>query len=215
MRFQVEMNWRFNMLKFGEDIEFNVRGSIDSKAASTNNTLRFWDVDLKVKTSQFSNDILFKLMRSSSEERNLKVLYTHYKNVSLFCLLICYLNDVFFIQICVHATKEYPNFIANAGALKHETNTVIQLLMDESDGDQCSTDGTSIKALIKGQLLDEQKEQMEKNVRSGSCFKNPSNPLDLDITQRFDWNCLYQAVKGTTLRKYIIDVTYKQVIWKL
>ncbi|XP_001606130.2 vitellogenin-3-like isoform X1 [Nasonia vitripennis] len=181
----IEMNWRFNLLKFGEEIEFNVRGSIDSKAAVTNNTMRFWNVDLQVTTSQFSNDIQFKVMRQSSEERNFK--------------------------ICVHVTKEYPNFTANSGAIKHETNTVVQFLMDESDGDQCSADGTSIKALIKGQLLDEQKERMAKNVRSGSCFKNPSNPLDLDINQRFDWNCLYQAVKGTTLRKYIIDVTYKQV----
>jgi hypothetical protein len=83
--------------------------------------------------------------------------------------------------------------------------------IDYSDDNTCVNNDTFITATIKGELLDEQIEQMKMNINSGSCYKNPLNSLDLDITQRFDWNCLYQAIEGATMKKYTIDVSYKKV----
>lgn len=83
-----------------------------------------------------------------------------------------------------------------------------------NDSDVCKITkySSGIAVAIKGELLDEQKELLKKSIESGSsCFKNPVNLLDWDITKRYNWNCLYDAVKFSTMRKYGAVVSYNKV----
>lgn len=84
--------------------------------------------------------------------------------------------------------------------------------MGQSDDEQCVLDEMLIKALVKARFSDEQAAEIKGNAKTGSCNIDSSNPLDVDITQRFDWNCLNQAIKTTTLRKYSAYVTHKKVV---
>ena len=105
--------------------------------------------------------------------------------------------------------------MANDAKIKPETLTEVTFTMGYSplDDIKCIQDSTSITATIRGEILPEQEENTKKYVDSGSCFKNPSNPLVWDVTKRFDWNCIYNAIESTTVRKYTIEVLYKQVIY--
>ncbi|XP_014217292.1 uncharacterized protein LOC106645848 [Copidosoma floridanum] len=183
----IEINWRFNMKNYNGRITLRVDGSIDTKAASANDTVSYWDFNFDADLSLFVNDVKLQLTKRTQEEKNYK--------------------------ICLAALKEYPNFFIESMALKQETNTEITFDMGYTDSEFCSFDAshTGVTVAIKGELLDEQIEQMAKNVKPGSCFKNPKNSLDLDITQYFDWNCLYEAVRCTTMRNYTIDVGYKNI----
>lgn len=94
------------------------------------------------------------------------------------------------------------------------TNAALEVLFGNPESNSCNEkEDNGFSIFVKGELLDEQKEFLKNNVESGSsCFKNPTNLLDLDITKRFDWNCLYDAVKYSTLRKYTAQIMYNTVI---
>ncbi|KAL7299982.1 hypothetical protein TKK_0007297 [Trichogramma kaykai] len=111
-------------------------------------------------------------------------------------------------KVCFEAHKEYPNFVET---LKHETLTKLFLTLGKSKSNDCVDGETLIKVTARGELLDDQIKQIKENIKPNSCFSNTGNPLDLNINERFDWNCLYEAVKLTTMRKYTYDIQYQKI----
>nr|QGV11543.1 Vg6 [Tetrastichus brontispae] len=181
----VEMNWRASVPVVRSETKLHLRGNIDVKSAKSNETLRNWEIDLSTELSRYLNAFTAKLTRKTPDEKNLKV--------------------------CFEAVKAYPKLDIDASQIKYKTHGKLIFKMGHTDGDECATDMMDVKADIVGERLEEQVEEMKNYVKPGSCFKNASNPLDLDITKPFDWNCLYQTVKSSTMRKYTVDITYGEM----
>ncbi|XP_058809189.1 uncharacterized protein LOC131674495 [Phymastichus coffea] len=181
----VEMNWRAGVLTIDKQTVLTLRGNVEVKSATTNDTIRNWEIDISSEVLQYVNAFKVKLTRKIPDEKNLK--------------------------ICFEAIKAYPKLNTNISNIEYKTVSKVSLVAGYTDDDNCVTDQVNIKAKIVGERLEEQIEHLKNYAKPGSCFKNASNPLDLDITKSFDWNCLYQIVKGTTMRKYSADVSYKQI----
>lgn len=97
--------------------------------------------------------------------------------------------------------------------MEYKTQSELQLKMGHTEiSDDCPTDLIDIKAVIIGERLEEQIEELNHDVNPASCFKNASNSMGFEITRSFDWDCLNEAIKATTLRKYTVDITYGEVI---
>lgn len=86
--FQVDFNVRMNM----EDVDHvhekmhalsshkvNVRGTLDAKAASTNESVRSWDMNVNIDMSpgHVINNLKVQMMRETPGEKNLKVRLTY------------------------------------------------------------------------------------------------------------------------------------------
>lgn len=93
------------------------------------------------------------------------------------------------------------------------TNYDLDVLFGNPDSETCDRkESTGFSITMKGELLDKQKELIKKKVGSGStCFKNPTNLLDVDITKRYDWNCLNDAIKLSTMKNYTAVISYDKV----
>ena len=92
--FQVDLNIRINM----EDVDhvhekiytlssnkINVRATLDAKAASTNESIRSWDMNVNIDLSpgHLMNNFKVQMMRQTPGEKNLKVCLTYLKLIVL------------------------------------------------------------------------------------------------------------------------------------
>ena len=61
------------MDKLDNGVQLNVRGTWDTKEQFTNNTVRFWSLDMDTEISHFSSNFKLHLTRNTMQEQNLKV----------------------------------------------------------------------------------------------------------------------------------------------
>jgi hypothetical protein len=70
------MNWLINIQTLENDLQLNFRGSIDIKAFSTNESLRYWDINMSTDFSKYIKDLKLELTRKTKGDKNLMVLFT-------------------------------------------------------------------------------------------------------------------------------------------
>lgn len=75
--------------------KINVRGTLDAKAASTNESVRSWDVNVNIDMSpgRVANNFKVQMTRETPGEKNLKVRLTYLK------LIVLIINQIDSLQI--------------------------------------------------------------------------------------------------------------------
>ncbi|XP_025152987.1 uncharacterized protein LOC105191299 isoform X2 [Harpegnathos saltator] len=197
----VELNLRVNM----DDVDhiydkmhilngkkINIRGTLDAKAASTNASVRSWDVNMNVDMSQghLVNNVKIQVTRVTPGEKKLK--------------------------ICVDAQKNYPDTqipypkVSNS---KVETNTKMTISAGYTDEDKCVRDEMLIIMTMKGEMTEEQKNQLAHDNVHGACVKDMTNPQFVEKENHIPktQNCIHETVLYTTMRKYTINAFYKKL----
>ncbi|XP_011644827.2 uncharacterized protein LOC105431979 [Pogonomyrmex barbatus] len=197
----IDLNVRVNM----EDVDhvhdkihalsshkINVRGTLDAKAASTNESVRSWDVNMNIDMSQghVINNLKVQITRQTPGEKNLK--------------------------ICVDAQKNYPVVETDplkVDTTKEETNMKMTVTSGFTDDDKCVRDDMMVIMTVKGELTEEQKKHMMHDNVHGTCVKDTQNP-QFQIKQGHiakTMNCLRETIYYTTMKKYTINTTYKKM----
>lgn len=119
-------------------------------------------------------------------------------------------------QICIDGQKNYPVFTSDylkPGTAKEETKTKVTVTMGMTEDDKCVSDDMAIKITIKGELSEEQKEQMSHDNVYAACVKDVQNQL-ISTQQghvRKTWDCLQKSILYSTMRKYTTNVISKKV----
>ncbi|KAL0116776.1 hypothetical protein PUN28_009999 [Cardiocondyla obscurior] len=197
----VDMNIRVNM----EDLDhihdkmhalssnkINLRGTLDVKAASTNESVRSWDVNVNVDMSpgHVINNFKVQITRETPGEKKLK--------------------------ICVDAQKNYPVVETDplkVATTKEETNSKVTVTAGFTDDDKCVRDDMMIMMTVKGEMSEEQKTKMTHDNMHGACIKDNQNPQFLTRQGHVakTMNCIRETIQYTTMKKYTINTTYKKV----
>ncbi|XP_018358999.1 PREDICTED: uncharacterized protein LOC108758502 [Trachymyrmex cornetzi] len=172
--------------------KINVRATLDAKAASTNESIRSWDMNVNVDLSpgHLVNNFKIQMTRETPGEKNLK--------------------------ICLDAQKNYPVVETDPlkiDTTKEETNNKISITAGFTDDDKCVRDDMMIVMTLKGEMTEEQKRQMTHNNMHGACVKDTQN---LQFQNKLShipktMNCVRETLHYTTLKKYTINTTYKKV----
>ncbi|XP_072766849.1 larval-specific very high density lipoprotein [Anoplolepis gracilipes] len=173
--------------------KINVRGTLDAKAASTNESVRTWDMNMNIDMSQghIVNNVKIQMTRDTPGEQKLK--------------------------ICVDAQKNYPVTEKDPLKLhttKEETNTKMTITAGFTDDDKCVRDDMLIVMTVKGEMTEEQKKQMtQDSMQHGSCIKDIRNPQFQTPQDHIPKtiNCIRETVQFTTMRKYTVNTSYKKV----
>ncbi|XP_008543209.1 uncharacterized protein LOC103568231 [Microplitis demolitor] len=172
--------------------KLDVHGTLDVIADSTNSSKQSWDLKMNINTSRghLKNGLKVQLKRVIPGEKNLK--------------------------ICIDGQKIYPAIPDDplkVGRTVEETNGKLTFSMDHADDDLCHRNETLITITVKGELTDEQKKLFTKESINGACYKDMNNPLYKisSILLPKTVNCLNEAIRHTTLRKYTLHVAHKQV----
>ncbi|XP_046813356.1 LOW QUALITY PROTEIN: uncharacterized protein LOC124421789 [Vespa crabro] len=172
--------------------KINIHGTLDVVEVCTNTITHSWDLNFNFESNptHINNNLKVQITRTAPGEKKLK--------------------------ICIDGQKNYPVFNSDylkVGEIKEETNTKVTVTMDMTEKDECVSDEMVIKMTIKGEMSEEQKEQMAHDNVNGACAKDVQNPLI--TTQQGHvpktWNCLHRSILYSTMRKYSMNVTYKQV----
>ncbi|RLU17871.1 hypothetical protein DMN91_010110 [Ooceraea biroi] len=172
--------------------KINIRGTLDAKAASTNESVRSWDVNVNINMSQghVLNNMKVQMKRVTPGEKNLK--------------------------ICVDAQKSYPVMDEDPLKIdtnKEETNAKVTVTAGFTDDDKCVRDEMVIAMTIKSEMTEEQKKQMVHDSVHGDCVKDIQNP-QFQTRQGYvpkTMNCIHEVLKYTTMKKYTINASYKKV----
>ncbi|XP_012220182.1 vitellogenin-5 [Linepithema humile] len=173
--------------------KINIRGTLDAKAASTNESVRSWNVNVNVEMSQGHtlNNVKVQMTRVTPGEKNLK--------------------------ICIDAQKTYPVIETDPLKVdikhKQETNTKMTITAGFTDEDKCVRDDMSIVLSVKGEMTEEQKKQMAHDSVHGACVKDIQNP-QFQTGQNHvpkTMNCVHESIQYTTMKKYTINASYKKV----
>ncbi|XP_014484680.1 PREDICTED: uncharacterized protein LOC106749573 [Dinoponera quadriceps] len=197
----VDLNVRVNM----EDLDrvhekmhvlngnkINIRGTLDAKAASTNESVRSWDVNVNVDLSQghMSNNVKVQLTRITPGEKKLKICLDAQKNYS--------------------ETEVYHPKNTNS---KVETNSKMTITAGYTDEDKCVRDEMLITLAVKGEMTEEQKSQMARDTVHGDCIKDIANPHFVEKENHIPKtpDCIRETVLYTTMRKYTVNVSYKKL----
>ncbi|XP_011873296.1 PREDICTED: uncharacterized protein LOC105565058 isoform X2 [Vollenhovia emeryi] len=197
----VDLNIRVNM----EDVDhihekmhalsshkINVRGTLDAKAASTNESVRTWDVNMNIDMTpgHVVNNFKVQMTRETPGEKNLK--------------------------ICVDAQKNYPVVETDplkVDTTKEETTNKMTVTAGFTDEDKCVRDEMTIAMTIKGEITEEQKRQMMHDNVYGACIRDTQNPQFLTKQGHAakTMNCVRETIQYTTMKKYTVNATYKKV----
>lgn len=103
-------------------------------------------------------------------------------------------------------------FVEHSGN-RQETNTTVTLSMGTSIDDQCVRNDMLITMIMTGELADDQIQKMDQHSIAEECSKDTNNPMyQMQGEVPFTKNCLRADIQRSTLRKYTINVTYKNVI---
>lgn len=173
-------------------MKFTIHGALDAIAASTNQSARSWDMHMNLDMSpDHTNNILkVQLTRVTPGETNLK--------------------------ICLDGQKTYPELphdMLKVGVQKEIVDSKLTISMAKTNDDKCSRDEGLVTITVKGQISEEQKKLFNHESIMGACSRDMKNPLyksPNNLTPR-TVNCLDEAIKHTTLRKYTVNIAHKKV----
>lgn len=96
---------------------------------------------------------------------------------------------------------------------KEEVNAKVTITAGFTDDDKCVRDDMLIAMTIKGEMTEEQKKQMVHDSVHGDCVKDIQNP-QFQTKQGYipkTVNCIHEVIKYTTMRKYVVNASYKKV----
>ncbi|XP_015176309.1 PREDICTED: vitellogenin-6-like [Polistes dominula] len=172
--------------------KLNVHGTIDVRAASTNTTVRSWDLNVNFETSQgyVNNNLKVQITRVTPGENKLK--------------------------ICIDGQHNYPIISVDPlklGMTKEEVNTKVSVTMGHTNDDKCVRDDTVVTLTMKSELSEEQKKQMSYDSINGACTKDIQKEIfstkqgHIPKTE----NCIRETILYTTMRKYTANIVYKKI----
>uniref|UniRef100_A0A348G627 Very high density protein 1 n=1 Tax=Odontomachus monticola TaxID=613454 RepID=A0A348G627_ODOMO len=172
--------------------KINIRGTLDAKAASTNESVRSWDVNVNMDMSQghLVNNIRVQVTRVTPGEKKLKICVDVQKNYS-------------------ETEFPYPK-MSNS---KVETNTKMTISSGFTDEEKCVRDEMLITMTLKGEMTEQQKSEMAHDHVHGACVKDIANSLFIEKENHVPktMNCIRETMLYTTLRKYTVNVSYKKI----
>ncbi|XP_014607084.1 PREDICTED: uncharacterized protein LOC106788397 [Polistes canadensis] len=170
----------------------NVRGTVDVRAASTNTTVRSWDLNVNFETSQgyVNNNLKVQVTRATQGEDKLK--------------------------ICVDGQHNYPIFSVDPlklGVTKEEVNTKVSVTMGYTNDDKCVRDDTVVTLTMKSELSEEQKKQMSHDSINGACAKDIQKEVYATDQGHIPktLNCIRETILYTTMRKYTTNIVSKKI----
>lgn len=125
------------------------------------------------------------------------------------------IRSLFIYQICIDAQKIYPETEIPYPKMnsKVETNAKMTVSAGYTDDDKCVRDEMLVTMTVKGEMTEEQKNQMAHDNVHGDCVKDMANPMFVEKENHIPktMNCIRETVQYTTMRKYTINAFYKKV----
>lgn len=93
------------------------------------------------------------------------------------------------------------------------TNAKMTITAGFTDGDKCVHDEMLITMTAKGEMTEEQKNQMMHDSLHGACAKDITNLQSLTKGNHppKTLNCIRESILYTTMRKYTVNASYKKV----
>ncbi|KOC66503.1 Vitellogenin [Habropoda laboriosa] len=177
-------------LHFFSNKRISVRVTMDAKAASTNESVKLWDMNMHIVLSQehVNNSMNVVVTRTTPGEKNLK--------------------------ICMEAVKDYKSTttdLLNVDIGQKETNTKVTVTMGQTQGEQCVRDEMDVVLNIKGEVSEEQQKHIVQDREHSMCTQHMQNPLYQGSHVPKTWDCIQQALLHSSLRKYTTSMTMRRV----
>lgn len=95
-----------------------------------------------------------------------------------------------------------------------ETNTKISVNAGFTDDNKCVRDEMVVMMTIKGEMTEEQKNEMTHDKMYGACSKDMKN-MQFQTRENNQlpktMNCMLEVIQHSTFRKYTINASYKKV----
>ncbi|XP_017887185.1 uncharacterized protein LOC108629205 [Ceratina calcarata] len=174
------------------NMRIDVRGTINVKAAASDESIRQWDANVNVILPQghMNNSMKVMITRTTPGEKALKM--------------------------CIEGQVDYQAVttdLLNVDYGKKEVNWKMTANMGQSKEDKCVRDEMDVTMTVKGELLPEQKDHSVQNTMHDLCTKQRQNPLfhteESDVPRT--WHCIQDAILQSTLRKYTINMALRKV----
>lgn len=96
---------------------------------------------------------------------------------------------------------------------KQETNGKVTISAGFTEDDKCVHDEMSVSVAYKGEMTEDQKKEMAHDSVHGACVKDIQKP-QFQTKQNHvakTKNCVQEAIKYTTMKKYTFNASYKKV----
>ncbi|CAK9819554.1 vit-2 [Anthophora quadrimaculata] len=186
-----DMDSTHERLHFLSSKRINARVTMNVKAASTNEVVRTWDMNMNVLLSQghVNNSMNVVITRVIPEEK--------------------------FLKVCIEAQKEYKSVtsdLLDVDIGQKETNTKITVTMGQTMDNTCVRDELDLTVIVKGQESEEQKEHITHDNMHGVCAKQIQNQMYETKGSHVPktWDCIQRALLHSALRKYTMNVTARR-----